>query len=156
MEEIRFLTLSEIILIAQNQINLYGGMFGIRDTALLSSALVMPESTFGGELNRDVFTGMKLSGFENEFTFVGETTRGEAALKRQVTDRAMKIFLANKRFHHVGDGLSDIFIDRWCDPINIMNRILSESLYRDPYKEIESVIDINSSNPKATISGSWL
>ena len=49
MKQIRFLTLSEILLIAQNQINLYGGAFGLRDRSLLSSALSMPESTFQGD-----------------------------------------------------------------------------------------------------------
>ena len=49
MDNIRFLTLSEIILIAQNQLNLYGGLFGIRDYSLLSSALAMPKSMFDGK-----------------------------------------------------------------------------------------------------------
>jgi len=48
VENIRFLKLSEIILIAQNQIKQYGGTFGIRDISLLSSAVAMPEASFDG------------------------------------------------------------------------------------------------------------
>ena len=52
----RFLTLSEVLLILQNQIKLYGGLFGIRDMSLLSSALAMPKSTFSGQfLHKDLF-----------------------------------------------------------------------------------------------------
>lgn len=49
MDNVRFLTLSEVILIAQNQLNLYGGLFGIRDYSLLSSALAMTKSMFDGQ-----------------------------------------------------------------------------------------------------------
>jgi death on curing protein len=52
----RFLTLTEVLLILQDQIRRYGGAFGVRDLSLLSSALAMPESTFGGKyLHKDVF-----------------------------------------------------------------------------------------------------
>lgn len=56
MKDIRFLKLSEIILIAQNQIKLYGGTFGIRDMTLLSSAAAMPEASFDGKyLHESIF-----------------------------------------------------------------------------------------------------
>ena len=56
MNKIRFLKLSEIILIAQNQIKLYGGTFGIRDIRLLSTAAAMPEAGFDGNyLHKDIF-----------------------------------------------------------------------------------------------------
>ena len=56
MKEIRFLKLSEIILIAQDQIRLYGGTFGIRDMTLLSSAAAMPEASFEGKyLHESIF-----------------------------------------------------------------------------------------------------
>lgn len=52
----RFLTLSEVLLILQDQIRRYGGMYGVRDLALLSSALAMPGASFGGKLvHEDVF-----------------------------------------------------------------------------------------------------
>ena len=46
----RFLTLSEVLLILQDQIRRYGGLYGVRDLALLSSALAMPSATFEGNL----------------------------------------------------------------------------------------------------------
>jgi death-on-curing protein len=44
----RFLTLSEVLLILEDQIRRYGGDFGVRDLSLLSSALAMPEAQFSG------------------------------------------------------------------------------------------------------------
>jgi death-on-curing protein len=56
MKKITFLTLSEVIEIHSNQINLYGGKEGIRDISLLSSAIAMPYATFSGEyLHRDIY-----------------------------------------------------------------------------------------------------
>ena len=46
---IKFLTLSEIMLILEDQIRHYGGIYGVRDINLLSSAIYMPESSFGGQ-----------------------------------------------------------------------------------------------------------
>ena len=44
-----FLTLSEVLLILEDQIRNYGGAYGVRDLNLLSSAIYMPESTFDGK-----------------------------------------------------------------------------------------------------------
>ena len=44
-----FLSVDDVILIHENQIDLYGGAKGIRDEGLLESALSMPQSIFGGE-----------------------------------------------------------------------------------------------------------
>jgi death-on-curing protein len=46
---IKFLTLAEVLLILEDQIRNYGGTYGVRDINLLSSAIYMPESTFGGK-----------------------------------------------------------------------------------------------------------
>jgi death on curing protein len=46
---VKFLTLSEVLLILDNQIENYGGMYGIRDINLLSSAIYIPESGFDGQ-----------------------------------------------------------------------------------------------------------
>ncbi|MCL2155834.1 MAG: type II toxin-antitoxin system death-on-curing family toxin [Leptospirales bacterium] len=46
---IRFLTLSEVLLILENQIRNYGGIYGIKDLNLLSSAIYIPESSYEGE-----------------------------------------------------------------------------------------------------------
>jgi death-on-curing protein len=42
--------MADVLLILQDQIRRYGGAYGVRDPALLSSALAMPSSTFEGKL----------------------------------------------------------------------------------------------------------
>jgi len=46
---VNFLTLAEILLILEDQIKNYGGIYGIRDIHLLSSAIYVLESTFDGQ-----------------------------------------------------------------------------------------------------------
>lgn len=45
----RFLTLDEVQEMHEQQIELYGGLHGVRDLPILESALAMPQATFGGE-----------------------------------------------------------------------------------------------------------
>ena len=45
---IHFLTLSEGLLILEDQIRNYGGIYGVGDINLLSSALYVPQSGFDG------------------------------------------------------------------------------------------------------------
>ena len=45
---IRFLTVEEVILLHEDQINRYGGRHGLRDEGLLASAVAQPESEFDG------------------------------------------------------------------------------------------------------------
>jgi death on curing protein len=42
-------TLDEVLAIHSDQIERYGGSFGIRDRSLLESALAVPDATFSGE-----------------------------------------------------------------------------------------------------------
>ena len=52
----RFLTLVEVLSILQDQVTRYGGEFGIRDLGLLSSAIAVPQASFGGQaLHGDLF-----------------------------------------------------------------------------------------------------
>jgi death-on-curing protein len=52
----RFLTMSEVLLILQDQIRRYGGAYGLRDAALLSSALALPSASFSGQfLHPDIY-----------------------------------------------------------------------------------------------------
>jgi death-on-curing protein len=46
---IQFLTLSEVLIILENQMKNYGGAYGVRDINLLSSAIYMPQSSFDSE-----------------------------------------------------------------------------------------------------------
>ncbi len=48
MTEPLFLSLDDVLLIHADQIRRYGGSHGARDLSLLSSALAMPEASFGG------------------------------------------------------------------------------------------------------------
>lgn len=51
-----YLTLEEIVAIHENQINKWGGGYGIRDFGLLASAVARPQATFAGEdLYPDLF-----------------------------------------------------------------------------------------------------
>lgn len=46
---IQFLSLAEVLLILEDQIRHYGGMYGVTDLNLLSSAVYMPQAGFCGE-----------------------------------------------------------------------------------------------------------
>jgi len=54
----RFLTFSEVLTILEDQIRNYGGMYGVRDTNLLSFAIYMPESSFGGKYLHETIPAM--------------------------------------------------------------------------------------------------
>jgi len=58
MKTIKFLTLSEVLLILDDQIKNYGGIYGIRDINLLSSAIYMPESSFKGKYLHETIPAM--------------------------------------------------------------------------------------------------
>jgi death-on-curing protein len=47
---IDFLSVSDVLLLHANQIDLYGGELGVRDWGLLASAVAQPQATMGGEL----------------------------------------------------------------------------------------------------------
>ena len=56
MNEPEFLTLDDVLLIHDEQLEAYGGIQGIRDTGLLESAVMMPQASFGGEyLHQNLF-----------------------------------------------------------------------------------------------------
>lgn len=56
MAEPLFLTLAEVIEIHADQVRRYGGKAGLRDLALLESAISQPEASFAGEwLHGDLF-----------------------------------------------------------------------------------------------------
>jgi death on curing protein len=46
----RFLSISQVLDIHQDEINSFGGTSGVRDEGLLDSALAQPQATFFGEL----------------------------------------------------------------------------------------------------------
>jgi death-on-curing protein len=51
-----FLELAEVLEIHRDQIQRYGGSHGVREMALLQSAVAMPEASFGGQyLHSDLY-----------------------------------------------------------------------------------------------------
>jgi death-on-curing protein len=51
-----FLSLDDILESHQNQIDTYGGSYGIRDIGLVESAIAQPEASFDGQyLHADIF-----------------------------------------------------------------------------------------------------
>jgi death on curing protein len=44
-----FLTLAEVLLLHEDQVERFGGSSGVRDLGLLESALAQPSASFGGE-----------------------------------------------------------------------------------------------------------
>jgi len=56
MIEPEFLSLEDVLLIHDEQLEAYGGIQGIRDKGLLESAVMTPQASFGGEyLHQDLF-----------------------------------------------------------------------------------------------------
>lgn len=56
MTEPQFLTLEDVLVIHEEQLNAFGGLDGIRDQGLLESAVMMPQASFDGEyLNSSIF-----------------------------------------------------------------------------------------------------
>jgi death on curing protein len=51
-----FLDLTDVIAIHRDQVERYGGSFGIRDVGLLESAIAMPAAGFGSQfLHKDIY-----------------------------------------------------------------------------------------------------
>lgn len=48
-QDISYLTLEQILVIHQDQIDRYGGSHGLRDLTLLESAVLRPQTTFSGD-----------------------------------------------------------------------------------------------------------
>ncbi len=56
MTDPKFLSLDDVLLIHEEQLDAFGGLNGIRDEGLLESAVMTPQASFGGEyLHSDLF-----------------------------------------------------------------------------------------------------
>jgi death-on-curing protein len=55
---IKFLTLSEVLIILEDQIRNYGGLYGVRDLNLLGSAIYVPQSSFEGQYLHNTIPAM--------------------------------------------------------------------------------------------------
>lgn len=64
MIEPDFLSVDDVLLIHDEQIQAYGGINGIRDKSLLESAVMVPQASFGGEyLHQGLFEMAAAYGF---------------------------------------------------------------------------------------------
>ena len=51
-----FLSVTDVLRLHADQVDVYGGQCGVRDMGLLESAVAQPQTAFGGEhLHRDIF-----------------------------------------------------------------------------------------------------
>lgn len=56
MTDPAFLTLDDVLLLHADQLDVFGGIHGIRDAGLLESAMMTPQASFGGEyLHTDIY-----------------------------------------------------------------------------------------------------
>jgi death on curing protein len=56
MTDPKFLSVNEVLIIHEEQLNAFGGLDDIRDEGLLESAVMTPQASFGGEyLHSDLF-----------------------------------------------------------------------------------------------------
>jgi death-on-curing protein len=56
MKDIVFLTIDDVLKLHRHQVDVYGGEYGVWDFGLLESAVLMPQSMFGGKfLHEDIF-----------------------------------------------------------------------------------------------------
>jgi death-on-curing protein len=54
--EFRFLSLEDVLVLHEMQLENYGGSPGVRDRGLLESAVMMPQASFGGMyVHKDIF-----------------------------------------------------------------------------------------------------
>lgn len=108
-----YLTLEQIFLIHDEQIELFGGSHGIRDLALLESAAMRPQATFGGNdlynllfekaavlihsviLNHPFIDGNKRTGIASAIVFLEKNKYALKANDRELVDIALQI--ANKQ-----------------------------------------------------------
>lgn len=101
MIEPKFLTVDEVLLIHNEQIDAFGGLDGIRDAGLLESAVMMPQASFGGEyLHANLFemaAGYAFHIAENQPFLDGN--------KRTALGAAM-VFLEDNGFEFRADDLS--------------------------------------------------
>lgn len=95
-----YLTLDQILVIHDNQIELYGGSHGIRNLGLLESALARPQSSFAGEdLYPNIFlkAAVLMQGIIANHSFIdGNKRTGTVSAARFLYINGYNIEVANK------------------------------------------------------------
>lgn len=101
MIEPKFLTVDDVLVIHNEQIDAFGGLDGIRDAGLLESAVMMPQASFGGEyLHADIFEMAAAYAFH-----IAENQPFLDGNKRTALGAAM-VFLVDNGFEFSADDLS--------------------------------------------------
>lgn len=104
-----FLALDEVLALHADQVTRYGGAPGVRDPALLESALAAPGSTFGGEYlhgslpemaaaylfhlvrNHPFLDGNKRTGLAAAIAFLGLNSLWLEADPEELADQVMRV-----------------------------------------------------------------
>ena len=97
---IKYLTLEQILLIHEFQIETYGGSHGLRDMTLLESAVFRPQTTFGGIdsllLNHPFIDGNKRTAIASALIFLELNNYSFISLQNEIVTTALNI--ANKKW----------------------------------------------------------
>ena len=106
---ISYITLEQILIIHEDQIDRYGGIHGIRDLTLLESALYRPQTTFSGKelypgivhkaaalvysliMNHPFTDGNKRTGITAMNIFLGLNGKELYANEKEIVELALKI-----------------------------------------------------------------
>lgn len=119
-----FLTLEEVLIIHEDQIERYGGLSGIRDLRLLESAVYRPQSTFGGEelyetiflqaaalmhsiiLNHPFVDGNKRTGIAAGLIFLQFNNYGFHVPQKKIVETALHIATKEWNIEEIAEWLS--------------------------------------------------
>lgn len=130
MEETIFLTIEQLLVIHEDQIERYGGSSGIRDLPLLESALFRPQSSFGGEflyqsifnksaalicsviLNHPFIDGNKRTGVTSGLVFLGLNGIDIKVQQNQLVELALMIAVKKMNIEEVSKWLKEYTYDR--------------------------------------------
>ena len=105
-------------------------------TSQMSVVETDPDS---GDTSVQIFSNLKVTGFNTNFTFVGDSPLDLIRLKEDVASDLIRELLERKDSHNNFNHDQGIHLDAGrCDPLQIMNRILGEALQRNQYTNIES------------------
>lgn len=125
-----FLTMEQVLIIHTDQIDRYGGSQGLRDLALLESALFRPQTTFAGRdlypvlfdkaaalmhsliLNHPFVDGNKRTGVVSAFIFLELNGRKVKASNKEVISLALKVESKKLRINEISRWLLSHSLDR--------------------------------------------
>jgi len=110
MQNILFLTIDEIVRINELHIALFGGRHGIRDFALLDSAVQRPQASFGGKfVYQEIYTmaAVYAHGIIKNHPFIdGNKRTGMAAALVFLNANDYEVTLSNDDVYDIGIDLA--------------------------------------------------